>query len=295
MKHFRGSHVALITPFHKGKVDMGALQALVEFHVKNGTNGIVPCGTTGESPTLSHEEHKAVITAVVEAAEGRVPVIAGTGSNSTEEAIQLTVFAKKAGADAVLSVVPYYNKPTQEGMFAHFEAIAKKADIPTVLYNIPGRCAAGLMPKTIARLAKIPSIVAVKESTGSMDQTSEIIAESGLEVLSGDDSLTLPLMSLGAVGVISVAANLFPREVSEMVKLAGSAQWEAARKRHYKLYPLVKALFLETNPIPVKAAMKILGTDTGELRLPLVPMSEPNVAVLKRELQVFARTAKETA
>ena len=232
MKNFKGSHVALITPFRKGAVDAAALRKLVDFHVKNGTAGIVPCGTTGESPTLSHEEHKNVIAAVVEAAKGRIPVIAGTGSNSTDEAIRLTAFAKKAGADAVLSVVPYYNKPTQEGMYAHFEAIAKKVSIPMVLYNIPGRCGAGLTPKTVVRLSRVPNIVAIKEATGNMDQTSEILAESKIAVLSGDDSLTLPLIGLGAVGVISVVANLFPRETADLVKNALEGKWEAARKIH---------------------------------------------------------------
>ncbi len=295
MKRFKGSYVALITPFRKGEVDYKALQKLVDFHVKNGTSGIVPCGTTGESPTLSHQEHKDVIAATVEAAGKRVPVIAGAGSNSTDEAVSLTAFARKAGADAVLSVVPYYNKPTQDGMFAHFEAIAKKVNIPIVLYNIPGRCGAGLTPKTCARLAKIANIVAVKESTGSMDQTSEIIGESGLEVLSGDDSLTLPLMALGASGVISVAANLFPRETADLVRHVLDGKWDAARKAHYRLYPLVKSLFLETNPIPVKTAMKMLGRDTGEMRLPLTAMSAANAAVLKRELEAFSKTAKGDA
>lgn len=295
MKRFKGSYVALITPFNKGKVDSKALQRLVEYQIKNGTSGIVPCGTTGESPTLSHEEHERVIAVTVEAARGRVPVIAGTGSNSTDEAVHLTAFAKKAGANAVLSVVPYYNKPTQDGMYAHFERIAKKVNIPIVLYNIPGRCGAGLTPATIARLAKIPNIVAVKESTGSMDQSSEIILQSGLEVLSGDDSLTLPLLSIGACGVISVVANLFPLETADLVRLALEGRWEAARKIHYRLYPLVKSLFIETNPVPVKTAMKILGRDTGEMRLPLVPMSAPNAEILKRELAAFAKSAKETA
>jgi len=287
MKKLSGSFVAIVTPFKKGKVDFKALQKLVVWHLKSGTHGFVPCGTTGESPTLSHDEHKKVIAAVVEVARGKAQVIAGAGSNSTDEAIGLTAFAKKAGADAVLSVVPYYNKPTQEGQFRHFAAIAKKVDIPVVLYNIPGRCGVGLAPKTIARLSKIENIVAVKEATGSMDQTSEILAECDIAVLSGDDSLTLPLMSLGATGVISVFANLFPRDLASMVNAFAAGNLGGAMEWHYKIFALCRTLFVETNPIPVKAAMKMLGLDSGEVRLPLCQMSAENKAALQKALNTY--------
>ena len=292
MKKFRGSYVALITPFKKGKVDFKALQKLVRFHVDSGTDGIVPCGTTGESPTLSHAEHKDVIAAVVEAAARRIPVIAGAGSNSTDEAVELSVFAKKAGADAVLSVVPYYNKPTQDGMYAHFKTIAAKADIPVVLYNIPGRCGVSMTPKTVARLSAIPQIVAIKESTGSMDQTSEILEQCDITVLSGDDSLTLPLMSLGATGVISVFANLYPRDLSRMVGAFLEGNLGLAQELHYRIFTLCRSLFIETNPIPVKAAMKMLKMDTGEVRLPLCAMRPENEAALRKAVTAYAASAK---
>lgn len=292
-KSFKGSYVALITPFKNGKVDYPALRRLVDFQIQAGTSGIVPCGTTGESPTLTHDEHKDVIAATVEAAAGRVPVIAGTGSNSTDEAVELTQFAQKARASAVLSVVPYYNKPTQEGMYQHFSAIASKSSIPIILYNIPGRCGAGLTPKTIARLAQIETIVGVKESTGSMDQTTEILSLCDIEILSGDDSLTLPLMSLGAVGVISVFANIFPDELAAMVRSFLAGRIEEARKIHYRIFSLCRTLFIETNPIPVKEAMKIMNLDSGEMRLPLCPMGKDNLEILKAELKKFQSERKE--
>ena len=293
MTNLRGSFVALVTPFKGGKVDFKALERLVEVQLKSGTSGIVPCGTTGESPTLSHKEHKDVIAAVVEIADGRAPVVAGAGSNSTDEAVELTRFAKKAGCDAVLSVVPYYNKPTQEGLYLHFKKIAEEGRIPVVLYNIPGRCGVGLSSQTIERLSKVPYIVGVKESTGSMDQTSEILGRTSLAVLSGDDSLTLPLLSLGAQGVISVAANIFPAEVSLMVQAFFEGKLRLAQDIHFLMYPAVKALFIETNPIPIKTAMALLGTDTGELRLPLSPMKRENVEVLRRELVSFKENIKK--
>ena len=238
---------------------------------------------------MSHEEHKSVIVATVDCVGGRVPVIAGTGSNSTEEAVQLTRFAKKAGADASLSVVPYYNKPTQAGLYAHFKMIAQKSSLPIVLYNIPGRSGVGLNAKTISALAKIDLIVAIKEATGSMDMASEILRETDLTVLSGDDSLTLPLMALGARGVISVFANIFPAELTGMVNACMRGDWNQARQRHRQMFRLCKTLFIETNPIPVKTAMKILRRDTGEMRLPLCPMDKKNLAALKRELAVYKR------
>lgn len=276
MKKFEGSIVALATPFIKGKVDEKKLRALVRWHLEEGTHGIVPVGTTGESPTLSHEEHRRVIEIVVEAAGGRVPVIAGTGSNSTDEAISLTRFAKKIGADAALMVTPYYNKPTQEGLYRHYEAVAKAVDIPIILYNVPGRTGVALSPETVARLSKIPNIVGIKEATGSMDQTSHILSLCDITVLSGDDSLTLPLMSLGAKGAISVIANILPKKNAQMVEAFRKGDLAKARKLHYDMFPLCRALFFETNPIPVKTAMGHLGLCSPELRLPLCPISPEN-------------------
>jgi 4-hydroxy-tetrahydrodipicolinate synthase len=287
MMNLSGSMTALITPFKNGKVDAAALRRQIEDQIKGGTSALIPCGTTGESPTLSHAEHKDVIAITVEAAAGRVPVIAGTGSNSTDEAIELTRFAKKAGAKASLSVVPYYNKPTQKGMYEHFKAIAKSAGLPIVLYNIPGRCGAGLTAGTIADLAKIDLVVAVKEATGSMDMASEIIGRTDLAVLSGDDSLTLPILALGGKGVISVFANLYPAHLSAMVRDFFDGDLDEARKLHYAMLPLCKALFIETNPIPVKTAMRIVRRDTGDLRLPLTPMETGNEAALKSAVAAF--------
>lgn len=285
-----GSMTAIITPFKGGKVDIASLRRQIEDQIKGGTSALIPCGTTGESPTLSHAEHKSVIAVTVEAAAGRVPVVAGTGSNSTDEAIELTRFAKKAGAQASLSVVPYYNKPTQKGMYEHFKAIAKSAELPIVLYNIPGRCGAGLTSGTIAELAKIDLVVAVKEATGSMDMVSDVLLRAPkLAVLSGDDSLTLPILALGGKGVISVFANLYPAHSAKMVQAFFDGDLDEARKLHYAMLPLCKALFVETNPIPVKTAMRILKRDTGALRLPLVPMAAETEAVLKRELDAFGR------
>ncbi len=281
---FKGSIVALVTPFSGGKVDEVKLRELVDYHIQNKTDAVSPCGTTGESPTLSHEEHKRVIQIVVEQANKRIPVIAGTGSNSTDEAVDLTRFAKRVGADGSLQVCPYYNKPTQEGLYRHFEKIAKEADIPLILYNIPGRTGINMAPETIARLSKIETIVAVKEAAGSLDQVSQIISLCDITVLSGDDSLTLPMMAVGAQGVISVAANIVPKDVAALTHHALKGAYDKARELHYKLLPLCKALFVETNPIPVKTAMELLGMIKGELRLPLCPMSEANSTVLKKAL-----------
>lgn len=289
MMNLSGSMTALITPFKNDKVDAAALRRQIEDQIKGGTSALIPCGTTGESPTLSHAEHKNVIAITVEAAAGRVPVIAGTGSNSTDEAIELTRFAKKVGAKASLSVVPYYNKPTQKGMYEHFKAIAKSAGLPIVLYNIPGRCGAGLTSATIAELSKIDLVVAVKEATGSMDMASEIIGCTNLTVLSGDDSLTLPILALGGKGVISVFANLYPAHLSKMVRAFFDGDIDEARKLHYAMLPLCKALFIETNPIPVKTAMRIVKRDTGDLRMPLTGMEPDNEAALKRAIEAFGR------
>ncbi len=284
---FQGSIVALVTPFRDGQVDEAKLRELVEFHVQQGSDGIVPCGTTGESPTLSHEEHKRVVEVVVQAAAGRIPVIAGTGSNSTAEAIDLTVHAMKAGADAALLVSPYYNKPTQQGLYEHFKAVAEAApDLPLILYNIQSRTAVNIETDTLARLAQIPNIVGVKEASGSLDQMTSVVLACGPEftVLSGDDSLTLPLMAVGGRGVISVVANILPREVVEMTRAALAGDFKRARELHWKLFPVCRAMFLETNPIPVKEAMAMLGMIRAEWRLPLCRMSDANRERLRKVL-----------
>jgi len=278
--------VALITPFQDGQVDFETLEELVEFHLENGTDGIVPVGTTGESPTLSYDEHKKVIEWVVKTAAGQVPVIAGTGSNSTAEAIELTAFARKVGADASLQVCPYYNKPTQEGFYQHFKAIAEEVDIPIILYNIPGRCGGtGLTPQTVARLSEIENIVAIKEATGSLDMTSEILSLCNITVLSGDDSLTLPICSVGGKGVISVIANIVPADVKAMTDLILEGDFVSARKWHRKLFPLAKAMLgLASNPIPIKAAMAMLNLASEELRLPLTPLNDAQKTQLREIL-----------
>ncbi len=281
---FQGSIVAMVTPFRGGKVDEARVRELVEFHVKNGTDAIVPCGTTGESPTLTHDEHKRVVEIVTEATRGRVTVIAGTGSNSTAEAIDLTSHAKKAGVQGALVVNPYYNRPTQEGLYRHFRAIAEAVDIPILVYNIAGRTAVNVETETLARLAKdCPNIVGVKEASGSLDQMTQVILTCGPDftVLSGDDNLTLPLMSVGGRGVISVIANLVPRETAEMTHAALAGDWKLARELHLKLYPLSRAMFIETNPIPVKEAMAMMGMIEPEFRLPMCRMAEPNRQRLK--------------
>ena len=289
---FKGSMTALITPFKNGKIDEKTLVKIVRHQIESGTDALVPVGTTGESPTLSFKEHERVIELVIDAANGEVPVIAGTGSNSTDEAIQLTRFAKKAGADGALMVTPYYNRPTQEGLFRHYQAVAKAVDIPIVLYNVPGRTGSVLMPETVARLSKIPTITAIKEATGSMDQASHILSICGITVLSGDDSLTLPLMAMGAKGVISVASNVIPETVAAMVDAFLADDLARAQALHLKMFPLFRALFIETNPIPVKRAMKLLGFAGDEVRLPLCPMSQSNEKILKNALKDFGLKLK---
>jgi 4-hydroxy-tetrahydrodipicolinate synthase len=284
---FQGSLVALITPFRDGKVDEAKLRELVDFHVQHGTDGIVPCGTTGESPTLSHAEHKRVVEIVVQAAAGRVAVVAGTGSNSTVEAIDMTVHAATAGADAALLVSPYYNRPTQQGLYEHFKAIAEAApDLPLIVYNIQSRTAVNVETDTLGRLAQLPNIVGVKEASGSLDQMTSVVLACGPEfsVLSGDDSLTLPLMAVGGRGVISVVANLLPKEVAELTHAALEGDWKRARELHWKLFPICRAMFIETNPIPVKEAMAMLGMIRAEWRLPMCPMSEANRDRLRKVL-----------
>jgi len=285
---FTGAMVALITPFQDGEVDFGTLDELIDFQIENGIDGLVPVGTTGESPTLSYEEHKQVIERVVKGATGSVPVIAGAGANSTAEAIELTAYAKKIGADATLQVCPYYNKPTQEGFYQHFKAIAEEVELPIVLYNIPGRCGAGMTPETIARLAEIENIVAIKEATGSLDQASEIAMRCDMTIISGDDSLTLPLASVGGKGVISVVANIVPADVKAMTDLILEGDLVSARQWHRKLFALSKnMLTLATNPIPIKAAMAMLDLASDELRLPMTPLEESKKAALRETLKAY--------
>jgi 4-hydroxy-tetrahydrodipicolinate synthase len=286
---FTGSIVAIVTPFRNGKVDERALGDLIEFQIAHGTAGIVPCGTTGESATLSHGEHDRVVALTVEAVKRRVPVIAGTGSNSTDEAIALTKHAKQAGADGALLITPYYNKPTQEGLFRHYKAVAEAVDLPLVLYNIPGRTGVNLLPATVARLVSSPNIVGIKEGSGSVQQTSDIVQMCGerITVLSGDDPLTLPIMALGGKGVITVTANLLPGEMSAMAAAALANRWDEARRLHYKLSPLFAALFLETNPIPVKEALGLMGKIDPEVRLPLCPLMPDNRDRLTRVLKDY--------
>jgi 4-hydroxy-tetrahydrodipicolinate synthase len=286
---FTGAMVALITPFQDGEIDFRTLDELIDFQLENGIDAISPCGTTGESPTLSHPEHREVIERVVKATGGKVPVIAGAGSNSTAEAIELTAFSKKVGADATLQVCPYYNKPTQEGFYQHFKVIAEEVDLPMVLYNIPGRCGGtGLTAETVARLAEIENIVAIKEASGRLDMASEIAARCGITILSGDDSLTLPIASVGGKGVISVVANIVPADVKAMTDLILEGDFTSALKWHKKLFALCRDMLgLATNPIPVKAAMAMLNMAPEELRLPMTPLDEKTKAVLRQTLKEY--------
>lgn len=280
----QGSIVAIVTPFKDGKVDEQKLKELVNFHILNGTNGILPCGTTGESPTLSPQEHEKVIDICIQASGKKIPILAGTGSNSTAEAIALTQHAAKAGADASLQVTPYYNKPTQQGLYLHFKAIADSVNIPIILYNIPGRTARNIEPETMARLHKdCKNIIGVKEASGSLDQVSAIRYLCGEKFLifSGDDALTLPIMSAGGVGVVSVVANIVPRDVANLCKaMQATVDLNKAQNLHYKLLPLVKSMFIETNPIPIKTAMGLLEMCSPELRLPMSTMEEKNLQKL---------------
>lgn len=285
---FAGVSVALVTPFRDGELDVAALRAQVEFQVAAGTTCLCPVGTTGESPTLSHDEHERVISEVVQAAAGRIKVMAGTGSNSTREALRLTRWAAKAGADAALMVAPYYNKPTQEGFYAHFRAVAEEVDLPICLYNIPGRTGKNVEPETIARLSELDNITMVKEATGSLDQASQVLATTSLTVLSGDDSLTLPLLSVGAEGVISVVGNIMPRDMIQLVTAYREGRVADAQAAHLRLFPLCRDMLgMATNPIPIKAAMKILGRDTGELRLPMTALDARGEESLRQTLQKF--------
>ena len=284
---FSGTLVALATPFADGQIDWKRLDELVDFQLAQGTEGIVPMGTTGESPTLSHPEHERVIEAVVKRVAGKVPVVAGTGSNSTSEAVRLTQFARKVGADASLQVNPYYNKPTQQGLYEHFKAVADESGLPIVLYNIPGRCGIALSVETICRLAEIKNIVAIKEATGILDVSSEISASCDLTILSGDDSLTLPIMAVGGKGVISVAANIVPKEVGKLTSAMLAGEIAKATAQHKKLFKLFKALFIETNPIPVKTALAMMGKCNEEFRLPMCRMAAANKEKLTKLLKEY--------
>ena len=287
---FKGSIVAIVTPFHNGKVDEDKLRELIDFQIKNGTSGIVPCGTTGESATLTFDEHEKVIEITIDQVNKRVPVIAGTGSNSTEEAIMLTRQAASAGADASLQVSPYYNRPTQAGLYRHFKAIAQSVKIPIILYNIAGRTGVNIEPETIANLAKdCKNIVAVKEASGSLDQMSRIkaLCPPSFQLISGDDSLTLPVLSIGGIGIISVVANIVPGDVADLVAAFEKGNIKKAQSIHYKLLPLIKAVFIETNPIPIKTAMGLLKMCEPDLRLPMCGMSPDNLEKLKKALKNY--------
>ena len=286
---FKGSIVAIVTPFKEGKVDEVIYRKLIEFQIENGTSAIVPCGTTGESATLSMEEHCRVIDIAVEAVDKRIPVIAGTGGNSTREAIELTDHAKQAGADATLQVTPYYNKPTQEGLYQHFKAIAKAVPLPQVLYNVPGRTSVNMLPETVARLADLPEVVAIKEASGSLGQMAEIVNLAGdnITLLSGDDNVTLPVLSIGGKGVVSVVANIVPRDTADMVNAWEEGDSEKAKGLFYKLFPLCQAMFYETNPIPVKTSLALMGQIQDEMRLPLAPMAPANLEKLKGALKEY--------
>lgn len=290
---FKGSMTAIVTPFKNGRLDEKAFKGLIEFQIKNGTDGIVPCGTTGESATLSYEEHERVVELTVLQVNGRVPVIAGTGSNSTAETIMLTRHAEKAGADAALLITPYYNKPTQEGLYQHYKTVAGEVDIPIILYNVPGRTGVNMLSETVARLSEVKNIIGIKEATGSLQQVSDTIEQSrkGFTILSGDDFTTLPILATGGHGVISVTSNIVPKDVSAMCDAFFTGNIEKAKKLHYKLQPLHRAMFLETNPIPVKTALAIMGRIEEEFRLPLVRMGDGNRKKLRKALSDYGVVA----
>ena len=287
MSIFRGAFVAIITPFIDGQLDEQGLIDLIEFHIANGTRGIVPCGTTGESATMSHQEHHRVVELTVKTVNGRVPVLAGSGSNSTSEAIDLTRYAKQAGADGVLMVSPYYNKPSQEGLYYHYKAVAEAVDIPIILYNVPSRTSSNIMPQTVARLAEIDAVVGIKEATGDLNQISEVIrlCPKDFAVLSGDDFTSMPTVLIGGTGVISVTSNVAPKDMAQMMNAALAGDLAKARQLHYKLFPLMKAMFYDTNPVPAKKSLELMGKiRSGMPRLPLYPMNEETLARLKSAL-----------
>ncbi|MDP3183393.1 MAG: 4-hydroxy-tetrahydrodipicolinate synthase [Desulfobaccales bacterium] len=285
----KGAIVAIVTPFKKGRLDEEAYRELIEFQIKGGTHGIVPCGTTGESPTLSHEEHKRVVEICIDQVKKRIPVIAGTGSNNTAEALDFTKHAQKAGADVALMITPYYNKPTQEGLYQHFKTIAAATQIPIVVYNVPSRTSVNLLPETVARLAKLRNIVGIKEATGDLKQCSKVLELCGdrFIVLSGDDFTVLPLLAVGGKGVISVTSNVAPKDMAGMCNAFFAGDLNKARKLHFKMWPLMEAMFFETNPAPAKTALKMMGKITGEVRQPLCPMSKANEARLQLVLKNY--------
>ncbi len=286
---FTGSMVALATPFNGDKVDWRSLEGLIDFHLQNGTHGIVPCGTTGESATLSHQEHDEIVKAVVKAVNNRIPVIAGTGSNSTAEAVRLTREAEKSGADGALMISPYYNRPTQEGIYQHYRKVASEVGIPIIVYNIPGRTGSKIEPETLARMAEVKNIAGVKEATGSVDQAIEVIRLCGdrLAVYSGEDSLIFSLMALGGKGVISTVANVAPKQTAQLAEACLKGDWKTGRSLQFMLMPLIRSLFLESNPIPVKSALSLMGKCDGDLRLPLTPMGEGNLNKLRQAMTDF--------
>ncbi len=274
----QGAIVAIVTPFKNGQVDEDKYRELIEFQIEHGTHGIVPCGTTGESATLSHQEHKRVVEICLDQVKKRVPVIAGTGSNNTAEALELTKHAEAAGADAALMISPYYNKPTQEGIYQHFKLIAENTKIPIIVYNVPGRTALNMLPETVARLAQFPNIIGIKEATGDLNQGAKVIllCPDDFIVLSGDDFTAFPLMCIGGRGVISVTSNVVPQDMAGMCNAFLAGDYAKAKALHYKMFPLMEAMFFETNPVPAKTALKLLGKINGEVRLPLCAMSPAN-------------------
>ncbi len=287
-KRIGGAIVAIVTPFKDGKLDREAFNTLIQWHIDSGTHCIVPCGTTGESATLSHEEHMEVIEITVKTVDGRIPVIAGTGSNSTAESIMLTKHAKDAGADAALVITPYYNKPTQEGLYRHFMAVADECRFPMILYNVPGRTGVNMLPETVARCAENEYIVGIKEATGSLKQVADVInsCPKDFVVLSGDDFTAFPTLAIGGRGVVSVASNVMPKEMADMINAFEAGDLAEARRLHFKLFPLFKAMFYETNPVPAKTALAMMKKiPSGEVRLPLAPMSDGNRERLRRVLQ----------
>jgi 4-hydroxy-tetrahydrodipicolinate synthase len=290
MTQFKGAFVAIVTPFIDGKLDEQGLKDLIEFQIENGTSGIVPCGTTGESATLSHEEHHRVVELTIKQVNGRVPVLAGTGSNSTEETIELTRHAKAAGADGSLIITPYYNRPSPEGLYQHFKTVAEAVDIPIILYNVPSRTGVNMMPETVARCAAVDNIVGIKEATANLCQISEVIrlCPKGFVVMSGDDFTALPTISIGGMGLISVTSNVAPRAMANVIDFALAGDYDKARAAHYQLFPIMQAMFLETNPVPAKKSLELMGKiKSGTPRLPLAEMTEANQAKLKQALSAY--------
>ncbi|MFP3983546.1 MAG: 4-hydroxy-tetrahydrodipicolinate synthase [Desulfurivibrionaceae bacterium] len=290
MNKFRGAFVAIVTPFTDGEIDEQGLLDLIEFNIENGTHGIVPCGTTGESATMSHEEHHRVVELTVKAVKGRVPVLAGTGSNSTSESIELTRHARKAGADGALMITPYYNKPSQEGLYQHFKKVAEEVDIPIVLYNVPGRTSINMLPGTVARCAAVPNIVGIKEASADLKQVSEVIMQcpDDFAVMSGDDFTSMPLVAIGGTGVISVSSNVDPKSMSEMMEAALAGDMKKARALHYKVFPLMQAMFLDTNPVPAKTALELMGKiKSSTPRLPMYKMNDTALDKLKKVMSDY--------